>query len=79
MIATSRCRGGALETLEEHESDRRPYRYSLEQFEWPRRMILSGTLHSGNCRAGQDPQLSRMLWGKKILHWTGSGREALEV
>ncbi len=70
----------ALETLEEHESDRRPYQYSLEQFEtakthdplWnaaQRQLVEQGKIHN----------YLRMLWGKKILHWTGSGREALKV
>ncbi len=70
----------ALETLEEHESDRRPYQYSLEQFEsakthdplWnaaQRQLVEQGKIHN----------YLRMLWGKKILHWTGSGREALRL
>jgi deoxyribodipyrimidine photo-lyase len=68
----------ARRTLEEHESDPRPYRYSLERLEaaethdgiWnaaQTQLVLEGRLHN----------YLRMLWGKKILEWSSSPREAL--
>lgn len=70
----------ARTTLEAHASDRRPYRYSLRQFEearthdllWnaaQRQFLVEGRIHN----------YLRMLWGKKILEWTKSPREALRV
>ena len=67
-------------SLEAHESDERPHLYTLEQFEhaathdevWnaaQRQIVREGRLHN----------YLRMLWGKKILHWTRSAREALAV
>lgn len=70
----------AQTTLAEHASDRRPYVYDLEQFEsaathdrlWnaaQRQLVREGRMHN----------YLRMLWGKKILHWSASPREALAV
>ncbi len=70
----------ALATLAEHAADPRPTVYSLEQFEraethdelWnaaQRELVTSGLMHN----------YMRMLWGKKILHWTASPQEALAV
>lgn len=70
----------AQRTLAEHESDPRPVLYSLEQFEqaethdpiWnaaQRQLSRDGRIHN----------YLRMLWGKKILHWTTSGRQALDI
>ncbi len=72
--------GWALETLEQHSSDPRPYLYSLEVFEqglthdelWnaaQRQLRREGIIHN----------YLRMLWGKKILEWTPSPREAARV
>jgi deoxyribodipyrimidine photo-lyase len=70
----------AQKTLAEHETDPRPFLYNLEQFEnakthddlWnaaQRQLVREGRMHN----------YLRMLWGKKILHWTRSPREALSV
>lgn len=70
----------ALETLEKHAADPRPYVYPLEQLEsaasydpvWnaaQRQLLEEGVIHN----------YLRMLWGKKILHWTASPRDALEI
>jgi len=70
----------ARETLAEHEADPRPHRYSLAEFEaaethdelWnaaQRELRREGTIHN----------YLRMLWGKKILEWSDSPREALEI
>jgi len=72
--------GWARETLAEHEEDPRPHRYTLEEFEaaethdelWnaaQRELRREGTIHN----------YLRMLWGKKILEWSDSPREALET
>jgi deoxyribodipyrimidine photo-lyase len=70
----------ARTTLEEHEGDPRPHVYSLEELRearthdplWnaaQRQLLEEGVIHN----------YLRMLWGKKILEWTPSAREALDV
>jgi len=70
----------ARRTLAEHAADRRPYLYSLEGVElsathdplWnaaQRQLVAEGRIHG----------YLRMLWGKKILEWTRSPEEALDV
>jgi deoxyribodipyrimidine photo-lyase len=70
----------ALKTLREHSSDPRSQVYSLEDFEaanthdevWnaaQRQLVEEGRIHN----------YLRMLWGKKILEWTSSPQEALDV
>lgn len=67
-------------TLEEHSADPRPHVYSYEEFRdaethdplWnaaQRQLLGEGRIHN----------YLRMLWGKKILEWTRSPREALDV
>jgi deoxyribodipyrimidine photo-lyase len=68
----------ARTTLKEHARDPRPHTYTLEQFEFAqthdelwnaaqRQLLREGTIHN----------YLRMLWGKKILEWTRSPRQAL--
>lgn len=70
----------ARRTLVEHAADRRPAVYSLEEMEraatheklWNAaqgQLLVEGRIHN----------YLRMLWGKKILHWTASPQEALEI
>lgn len=70
----------AQKTLADHAGDPRPQRYELEQFEtatthdelWnaaQRQLVREGRIHN----------YLRMLWGKKILHWSNSPREALDI
>jgi deoxyribodipyrimidine photo-lyase len=70
----------ARRTLEVHEKDPRPEVYDLAAFEaagthdpiWnaaQRQLVREGRIHN----------YLRMLWGKKILHWTANPREALAV
>lgn len=67
-------------TLLEHQEDFREYLYTLEEFEkanthdplWnaaQRELIATGKIHN----------YLRMIWGKKILEWTSSPAQALEV
>ncbi len=68
------------ETLEKHEKDPRPYIYPLAAFEaadthdplWnaaQRQLLQEGRIHN----------YLRMIWGKKILEWSPSPREALAI
>jgi len=70
----------ALKTLADHKKDKRPYVYTLDQFETAQthddlwnaaqtELLLEGRIHN----------YLRMLWGKKILEWTASPKDALEV
>ena len=63
--------GWALETLEQHKNDERPFHYTRNQLEmaethdaaWNaamKEMRLTGYMHT----------YMRMYWGKKILEWT---------
>ena len=70
----------ARETLAEHADDEREHVYDLDAFDaaethdelWnaaQRELAREGTIHN----------YLRMLWGKKILEWTRSPQEALDV
>ncbi|MBM4103500.1 MAG: deoxyribodipyrimidine photolyase [Planctomycetes bacterium] len=69
----------ALNTLRVHAKDKREYVYTLEQLEEARthdpawnaaqmEMVKSGKMHN----------YMRMYWGKKILEWTESPKQAFE-
>lgn len=69
-----------LKNFEKHADDPREHLYSLEEFEhakthdeiWnaaQRELVTTGRMHN----------YLRMLWGKKILEWTRTPREALDV
>jgi len=70
----------ALTSLDQHELDPRPHTYDLEQF------ALSQT-HDSLWNAAQRQlreqgvmhNYLRMLWGKKILEWSRSPREAMAI
>lgn len=70
----------AKATLETHRCDPRPYVYAQSQLEaaethdevWnaaQRQLVREGAIHN----------YLRMVWGKKILEWTRSPEEALEI
>ncbi|WP_182868570.1 FAD-binding domain-containing protein [Stieleria mannarensis] len=70
----------AKKTIAETADDPRPVTYTLEQFEaaetddelWnaaQRQLVRQGVMHN----------YMRMLWGKKILHWTESAPQALRI
>lgn len=70
----------ARKTLKDHAKDKRPYCYSLDEFEaakthdplWnaaQRQLVSEGRIHN----------YLRMLWGKKILHWSHSPEQALKI
>ena len=70
----------ARKTLEDHEKDKRPYLYSTDEFE-------QGATHDPLWNAAQMQLVRegvihnylRMLWGKKILEWSKTPRDALAV
>jgi deoxyribodipyrimidine photo-lyase len=70
----------AQATLKAHERDRRSHMYTLAQFE-------AAETHDALWNAAQRQLRSegiiynymRMLWGKKILEWSRSPREALAI
>jgi deoxyribodipyrimidine photo-lyase len=70
----------AKATLAKHAKDNRPYVYTMEQFAaaethdrlWnaaQRQLVTEGHIHN----------YLRMLWGKKILEWTNSPLESLDI
>lgn len=70
----------AQATLAKHADDPRPYLYTLKDFEnaethddlWnaaQRQLLTEGRIHN----------YLRMLWGKGILHWSQSPKNALEI
>ncbi|MEJ2519999.1 MAG: FAD-binding domain-containing protein [Desulfuromonadales bacterium] len=70
----------AKKTLQEHRQDSRPHCYTLEEF-------TRGETHDPLWNAAQKQlredgilhNYLRMLWGKKILQWSRSPEEALEI
>ena len=69
----------ALKTLAKHESDPRPVVYTMSELEaakthdpiWnaaQRQLVSEGRMHN----------YLRMLWGKKVLEWSKTPREAAE-
>ncbi|EFK12212.1 FAD binding domain of DNA photolyase [delta proteobacterium NaphS2] len=68
------------DTLEAHEKDKRPYVYALEDFENAQTHdSLWNAAQNQLVREGRIHNYLRMLWGKKILHWSASPREALDI
>lgn len=67
-------------TLEKHQEDFRPYRYPLEVFaEAGTHDPLWNAAQRQLLREGRMHNYLRMLWGKKILEWSASPREALRI
>ena len=72
--------GWALETLTEHEGDPRQHVYTLDEFEAARTHDpLWNAAQMQLVREGWIHNYLRMLWGKKIVEWTASPRDALNV
>lgn len=68
----------ALETLEAHRSDPRPYEYTRSELERARTHDALWNAAQRQLRSeGWFHNYMRMLWGKKILEWSRSPREAL--
>jgi len=70
----------AQNTLAEHASDPRQHGYSLEEFELAQTHDpLWNAAQRQLDREGHIHNYLRMLWGKKILEWSASPREALDT
>jgi deoxyribodipyrimidine photo-lyase len=70
----------ALQTLDAHRSDPREHVYSSAQFENANTHDpLWNAAQNQLRRDGKIHNYLRMLWGKKILEWSFSPREALDT
>ena len=70
----------AQKTLDDHASDVRPIVYELAQLEAAETHDpLWNAAQVQLVREGRIHNYLRMLWGKKILQWTASPREALQA
>lgn len=70
----------ARKTLRKHSRDERAYVYTLEEFEQAATHDpLWNAAQTQLVREGSIHNYLRMLWGKKILEWTPSPAEALEI
>ncbi len=70
----------ARESLAVHALDERPYMYSLDEFEKAATHDDLWNAAQNELRAtGRIHNYLRMLWGKKILHWSRSPQEALDI
>ncbi|MGO9120111.1 MAG: deoxyribodipyrimidine photolyase [Desulfomonilaceae bacterium] len=70
----------AQETLDRHRNDPRSHLYALDQFEnADTHDPIWNAAQTQLKREGRLHNYLRMLWGKKILEWTRSPEEALDV
>jgi deoxyribodipyrimidine photo-lyase len=70
----------AQTTLAEHADDPRQYVYSMEEFEQARTHDeLWNAAQNQLVHEGRIHNYLRMLWGKKILHWSDTPQQALKT
>ena len=70
----------ARQTLEQHATDPREHLYSYEQFrDADTHDEIWNAAQTQLVREGRMHNYLRMLWGKKILEWTESPQQALEI
>jgi deoxyribodipyrimidine photo-lyase len=70
----------ARATLEKHSGDKRKWRYTIEEFAAAQTHDpLWNAAQTQLVREGRLHNYLRMLWGKKILEWSKSPREALRI
>jgi deoxyribodipyrimidine photo-lyase len=70
----------AQETLDKHKEDSRPSLYDLDRFENAETHDpIWNAAQRQLKREGRLQNYLRMLWGKKILEWTRSPEEALDI
>ncbi len=70
----------ARNTLDQHSADPRPHTYSLAEFDCAATHDpLWNAAQTELRESGRMHNYLRMLWGKKILHWSPSPRAALGV
>ncbi len=72
--------GWSRATLEKHTADRRPFLYSLDALSAAdTHDALWNAAQTQLVREGRIHNYMRMLWGKKIMEWTATPRDALGV
>jgi len=70
----------AKQTLIEHQDDPREYLYSIEEFEYARTHdIYWNAAQLEMVKTGKMHGYMRMYWAKKILEWTKSPEEAIQI
>lgn len=70
----------ARQTLDQHASDPREHLYSYEQFrDAETHDEIWNAAQTQLVREGRMHNYLRMLWGKKILEWTESPQQALDI
>jgi deoxyribodipyrimidine photo-lyase len=70
----------AQRSLHAHARDRREHVYSLDEFAAARTHDrLWNAAQTQLVREGRIPNYLRMLWGKKILEWSATPQDALDV
>jgi deoxyribodipyrimidine photo-lyase len=70
----------AQKSLREHEADPRPYVYTLEELEnAATHDEVWNAAQTELVRTGRLQNYLRMLWGKRILEWSPTPREALDA
>jgi deoxyribodipyrimidine photo-lyase len=70
----------AQATLQEHSGDSRPALYSAEEFETAQTTDkVWNAAQNQIVRQGKMQNYMRMLWGKKILHWSKTPQQALST
>jgi deoxyribodipyrimidine photo-lyase len=70
----------ALKTLKQHARDERAHVYLLEEFESAKTYDpLWNAAQTQLAREGRIHNYLRMLWGKKILEWSRTPNEAMDI
>jgi len=70
----------ARKTLDQHASDSRPHIYSIEELEQSRTHdVYWNAAMTEMTRTGFMQNYMRMYWGKKVIEWTRSPREAFTI
>ncbi|MGA2094967.1 MAG: deoxyribodipyrimidine photolyase [Candidatus Acidiferrum sp.] len=70
----------AQKTLQKHARDERTYVYTLQQFETAATHdALWNAAQTQLVREGRLQNYLRMLWGKKVLEWSSTPQQALEI
>jgi deoxyribodipyrimidine photo-lyase len=70
----------AIKTLEQHNEDPRPFLYTIQEFEEARtHSSLWNAAQKQLLQEGRIHNYLRMLWGKKILHWSATPEDALQI
>ena len=70
----------AQQTLAEHENDQRPHLYTFDELEEARTHDeIWNAAQTQLRRDGRIHNYLRMLWGKKVLEWSPSPRDALAI